>query len=1051
VTLQTIGNTTNFTIQYDDSLVSAQPAANQAATRANIVANCNYLLGQVEGAFTTTTGWFATPSGKFGTGNRQVVELNLVDGKGASNNGYGSAIQVDSQSQNSSSTAGPVVSMLWMAEWAEILMSVGGVWNALDSSGEGLSHYCAQTIFPAGHNDYYGGRFVSDWLNGGGTTNQGPTSTNPARGDWVTTTYTGSTMAGVFVHGDGDPVSYGCALVFLYYLTTELGFTINEIIANYNSNLASAYKAVTGDQADPFPGFLGLLNSVFPPSQTFVPATTNPDNPFPIVETLLTGQKDTFGSDEVKDIMNTQGGLVAEAFWVFVSGLSQVAFQNLGITVGPFTGAFTGLTGVKITPNAAGPQFQNGATPKQPQLIRIPFDVTFDPTQQAAVLAQFPPKGSTAQYDLSTTLVSGGQTVTGSPATMQFELLGGADPYFTNIPQGGTNQPYLSQDLRVFTAAPAINQIPFPGGPTFSKANDNPEGAYAYITALLKYLNGQVDFTNPAAGTDPFAQLPGQDDEGQTDSSVAPLALVSGFPLVFANNYNFAIARVRLQGSSGATGAASDVRVFFRVFSSQSADTDYDPNGTYASNKDTAGKPGSPKPGAGYTTIPFFATANAATQTDYQTGGPNIHTLTIPVGQDKLWTYYGCFLNFYDPNNKVDNNQVQTYFPGTHHCVVAEIAFDDSPIPAGVSPMAFDQLAQRNLSLVAIDNPGPQAAHLAPQTFDVRPSGAIGIPGAGGPPPDQLMIDWGDIPKGSTVSIYWPAVHAAEVIALARTWGGAAGLAASDAHTLTQKVEGGVSYIPIPKGSGANFAGLFTVEVPLGVTAGQSFEVLVRRIGTRRGAVPPPPPPIPQIKARTRRSNAAPYLPEENGPGPASPGDQPAAGDDQTFLWRYVIGAFLVRIPVSTGEKLRMPEEFTLAIMKWRLEHISHANRWRPVLERYIRYCSERLEGFGGDPGEIPPSLTWRPPLEGKGGGRRRDPDRDRDEREICGKVAHVLYDCHGAFEGFVLDECCEKRFIESRDRGLGEIVLVACRENLTVCVRLCEESGRVEGLAIRG
>jgi len=57
VTLQNVGQTTNFSVSFDDALVSAQPPANQAQTRANLTANCNALLGQVETAFTTTTGW----------------------------------------------------------------------------------------------------------------------------------------------------------------------------------------------------------------------------------------------------------------------------------------------------------------------------------------------------------------------------------------------------------------------------------------------------------------------------------------------------------------------------------------------------------------------------------------------------------------------------------------------------------------------------------------------------------------------------------------------------------------------------------------------------------------------------------------------------------------------------------------------------------------------------------------------------------------------------------------------------------------------------------
>jgi hypothetical protein len=787
---------------------------------------------------------------------------------------------------------------------------------------------------------------------------------------------------------------------------------------------------VTGDQTNPFPGFAGLMAYAFPPSQTFSATTTNPDNPFPLAEVQFYAQKNTLGKDETTDILNTQGGLISQAFWVIVDGLSKQAFLNLGVKVAPFSGAFASLPGVKITPNPAGPEYQNGATAKQPQRIRIPFDITLS----NAILAQFPATGVSPELPLSTSLTAGGQPVTASGATMEFELLAAADPYFTNIPTGGTNEAYLSQDLRVFGAAPALNNTPFPGGPTFSQ--DNPAGAYAYVQALLAYLNGQASFTNPA-GTDPFSLLPDQAGEGQTDSSVAPFAF-AGFPLLLANNYNFAIARVRLRGSPGPAGAAKDVRVFFRVFQSQSPDTDFDPNGTYRSIGDPAGKPGTPQPGAGDTTIPFFATANAGAETDYQPGGPNIQTLTIPAGQDNLWAYYGCFLNFYDPANVVDGQQVQALLAGTHHCVVAEIAYDDAPIPAGVSPMSWDQLAQRNLQFTLVDNPGPAAAHRAPQTFDIRPSKAIGVSRFGGLPPDELMIDWGAVPKGSVASIYWPAVSASEVIALANTWGGAAGLGSSDAHTLTVTIEDGVSYIPIPTGSGQNFAGLITVELPLGIRTGQHFEVLVRKLAAKRGKAPPPPVPQPRLNSPPARKI------EEDGKR-AKMLQQAAAVAERTVIYRYVVGAFVVRIPVSNAETMLVREQTTLAVMKWRLDNLSPGNRWAPVLKRYIEYCSARLNGIGGDAGAIPPSLTWHPPITGKGGGGREP------GREVCGKVAEVLFDCHGAFEGFVLDDCCEPRLIRCRDRGLGELVLLACREHLTLCVRLCRDSERVEGVAVRG
>ena len=60
MTLQSVGTTTHFQVQYDDSLfLNATPPltpAQQAQVKANLIANANFLLGVVEGAFTTTTG-----------------------------------------------------------------------------------------------------------------------------------------------------------------------------------------------------------------------------------------------------------------------------------------------------------------------------------------------------------------------------------------------------------------------------------------------------------------------------------------------------------------------------------------------------------------------------------------------------------------------------------------------------------------------------------------------------------------------------------------------------------------------------------------------------------------------------------------------------------------------------------------------------------------------------------------------------------------------------------------------------------------------------------
>jgi hypothetical protein len=347
--------------------------------------------------------------------------------------------------------------------------------------------------------------------------------------------------------------------------------------------------------------------------------------------------------------------------------------------------------------------------------------------------------------------------------------------------------------------------------------------------------------------------------------------------------------------------------------------------------------------------------------------------------------------------------------------------------------MSWDQLAQRNLQFTGVENPGPAATHRAPQTFDCRPSGPIGSPGGDSLPPDELMIDWGNVPAGATASLYWPAVSATEVVALIREWGGTAPVTASHTDTLSIPIDGGISYIPIPSGTGQNFAGLLTLELPSGIRTGQQFEVVVRRLSARRGRAAPP-----------RQLLGTPWstrLGEE-----AKAPEEAAARivEERPIVWRYVVGSFRVRVPVSTSDALLVPEEVTLAIMKWRLDHLSPGDRWAPVLKRYIEYCAARVNGMGGDAGTVPPSLTWIPP-ELTGGGIGGEPRRGTR----CGRVAEVIYDCYGDFSGFVLEECCERHHFETRQRGIGEVVRRACGDDARVCVTVDERCGRIVRLTV--
>jgi hypothetical protein len=526
---------------------------------------------------------------------------------------------------------------------------------------------------------------------------------------------------------------------------------------------------------------------------------------------------------------------------------------------------------------------------------------------------------------------------------------------------------------------------------------------------------------------------------------------------------------VRVRGAANATTpAAQNVRVFFRMWSTQSADTDFQAGSTYRSQQG-AGHPRWPLAATDSHTFPFFATGNSPNLADpanaeYGTNGINNRAITIASG-DLAYAYFGCFLNVYDAANVVNGSPVQTLMAGTHHCLVSEIAYDDAPIINAngltASPENSDKLAQRNLQVTHSDNPGPADTHRVPQTFDLRPSQPFALtPGLLLDQPDELMIDWGATPPGSVAHIYWPQVNAIQVLDLASRMYGTHQLSASDTNTIDVTVAKGVTYVPIPPGVGERFAGLLTVDLPTTIVTGEEFRIVIRRVATRRMEQREP------VVLRSALSrDASPTVTDSATLRDASPGVTDSStltevsaalkkarpriprvvgrrgkdGDGVKVAmlnWRYVVGTFEVRIPVANPETMLWSEENTFAIMKWRLQQMDPKNRWRPVLERYVGYLAARVDGLGGDSTKIEPSpdgVRTRPELP-----------RPGDLEEHAGKVCEVLFDCFGDFEGFVLEGCCTDRHVfRSRERATGELAIRACKERLVLVVWTDDREGR--------
>jgi hypothetical protein len=1011
------GVTTHYAITYDDSLATAD-----GKDRANaLMAVCEADYGWMDGIFGGGGIPFTLPVS---------VQLNIGGYAGA---GWGPPIGVTPGNGQPLD----LVRYLLVSEVVEMMMmqrANGWGYSFGDgnegSKGEALSRYLgfkfladnglSTGVLTSGGSTF----FVSNsWLNG-------------TRDDFVNNN-----------PDDNHPDNVtGCTTLFLYYLIDQLKFTLSAVIAAGAETLGDVYTNLTGDAGDPFPFFKGLLDHAFPGTNT-ITTGTNQDNPYPLGMLSFWVDKSTFGKDEIADLISNASipvalrGLVQNAFWVVLEGFSIDAFNALGITVPVPTGAFASLSGVHIQASPGGPVFEDPSNTRAPQRIRFSFDVKFTST------SAFPNVGDPPVLaELDATATVGGQPLTGATASTVFELFGGEDPYFTNIdPTGSNTEFYLSQDLRVFSIK--AGDQPVAGAPAFTS------DPYASIQSLLHHLNTTSGFTAPSS-TDPLNGLPGQSGYETGDSSVAPVD-AGGHQL-----YNFAIARVRLRGS--ALASAPKVRVFFRLFVAQSCDTDFAPTTTYKSTLGTSGADNnhpifplasdaglSDPNGNSLRTQPFFATG-AGGAGDYDGSNPdaNVRDLQIPSGADAVWAYFGCFLDVYDASNNAT-------FGGTHHCIVAEIAYDDAPIPATTpsgtvpSPANWDKLAQRNLQITLSENPKARATHVIPQAFDLRPSKTLApLPGSPVNLPDELMIDWGRTPVGSTALIYWPGLQAADVVALASTRYATHLLTTADPHTLACTTTKGATYVPLPVGSGANLAGLFTIDLPATVREKQQFDIAVRRLTTRRSRFAKPTPvPVqgaPKLAVRART------------PHPAEPGATPvrtikvdaapaATQGEQRIVagWRQVAGAFQIRIPVTNRTVMLRPEENTLAVLRWRLEHMPRANRWYPVLERYVALVAARVDGLGGDSEQIKPSLQGFVP------GHVKVPTPHR-HHAVVGKICAVAYDRFGDFIGFELEtEDGRLRPFRAQEAEVAVIVRRAWQERYVVRVLTEADGNTVEGIVL--
>lgn len=828
--------------------------------------------------------------------------------------------------------------------------------------------------------------------------------------------------------------------------TTVTSHEFSEMISNpINSGSVATSKLAWIDLTDPSP-----LNPIFPAGEdgdicagTFGTITVGPNtwtvqtmysklddqntngsttcitsagSPLPslLPAVALILDRSTFGMDEVQARLKAGTGTYQDALYVVVDGYTP---DELGLNAGnltsppnlpTFSGSFTGFAGDPAIEfdKLTGVQLQDPPKLWNIQRITFPFNIKFSTANAFSVLSTSHPEQtfSLAAQIVNSTTAAGYPTVT-SPhsSTAELELVLQADPH---MDAGETW--WLSNDMRVFQVTPAklpASKVPLAFSTTQYNGDPN-----QYIKDLIGELN--TSFTDPATLSTPFTGLSADEDESALNLTGND---TDGNPV-----FNFALTRVHLQGDT-----ANDVRAFFRLFISSSPDTDFDTATTFRSSIETdsmgnnipatliplLGFPTSDMP----STIPFFAepridaTVQSMTQ---QTDPANVQTIPSPLAPAptpgaEVYAYFGCWLDLNQATPRfpitpsVQPNPDGPYSGGSilsipalimsnHACLVTEISYDPDPIPAGANASTSDKIGQRNIQWSSSDNPGPQSAHLVPTLFDLRPT-SLDI--ASDQLPDELMIEWGNTPPGSVASIYWPQLNADDVLQLASRFYSSNVLTKQDAHTI-QCVSGGVTYIPIPARATPNLSGLLSVQLPLTVRAGQEFNIVVKRVRS--------------------------FAPTRQRKGPDS------------ISWRYVVGAFQIRVPVSTGPKLLPAEESLLALFKWKLEQIPPGNRWYPALGRYIQQVSGRVSGLGGNPGSIGPSQGGFT----SGGGKHHPPHHQPHREERTGKVSSVIYDRFGDFEGFVLlSEKGHEHCFRGREPQIERLVRYAWDDRAVITV----------------
>jgi|GEM_PF-1418880 len=743
-------------------------------------------------------------------------------------------------------------------------------------------------------------------------------------------------------------------------------------------------KALTGPDAAKGEGFdyAGAESTFADIKAVYVNITKWLARPRPKIRLIL--ERSTFSQDEVG-----AGPVFEAAILVTVDGLKPSQFpggpidtlspsnpelDNWAPEIALFDEGGTELNnseGIRIEPT--GLDSDAPSLPDQIQRFTFTYRVRFVNENAFGFTEEF----RNLRVDASLSSAAVADTLTDS-AWMQ--LVKSANPFMLDL-DGGNSTTWLSSDVRVFPVVEGETLF----GETLP-VNASKSQAYSFIRNLM----GSISVAQ-------FESL----SISQADSALSP------FPTTTETGdkvYNFAIARVRLNGESA---VANQVRVFFRIFTSQTtaALTYLHPEGgeplegyKKTSAADPIAIPGVTSGGDSWLSFPFFSQNRVGNPED-QEDDDNVQNIS-PTPGSEVSTFFGAL---------IDNNLTEPYLPATplsggpdlslsehlmgeHQCLVAQIEYAGTPIPNGARPSTSDKLSQRNIAMSAVANPGLDASRMAMHTFEIE---ATPAPVSDKLLPDELLLEWiGKVPEGTYVSIYIPSWQAEEVVTLADRFYSRHAIRVEDEHTVIVP-GGGTRYIPVPR-SVYRQTGVIIAEFPLGIKKGQRFDLAVRQVSNRSRRVETERPRTKLISAReaqklikglndnaegtatSRRSTRAAKKNELGGydlgdnrtlitnlaafdmvgegavivesPDP----EKLAAARRSAGLWRETIGSFQLAVPVSVRDDMLLHHMRLLSVFRWRAAKLRRESRWYKAFTYYVELLIKKVQALGGDAFAIP-------------------------------------------------------------------------------------------------